>query len=101
MVSPGKSKAVSALHRKANKYVWYVWTQFLISFENESSGNLTKKQRQKGKEIAPGNLSFSFVLRAVTEGRKKLMVDRGVCGVKLYVIILAYVVRRKGLCWCF
>ena len=32
------------------------------SFENEgSSGNLTKKQRRKGKEIAPGNLSFSFV----------------------------------------
>jgi hypothetical protein len=37
----------------------------------------------------------------VTEGRKKLMVDRGVCGVKLDVIIFVDVVRMKGLCWCF
>jgi hypothetical protein len=99
MVSLGKSKAVSALRRKQTICI-VCMDPALIHLKMTHLGILRRSKGEREGNCS-GKSFFQFCLRAVTEGRKKLMVDRDVCGFKLSMISFVHVVGRKGLCWCF
>lgn len=89
MVSLGKIKAKPCLRciEKANNMYGMYGTQLLISFENEIIWESYEEAKAKGEGNCSGKSFFQFCF-ARCDGRKKLMVDRGVCGADLNVIIL-------------